>query len=146
MGNSPTEKTWQQISLLQEKLRKTSNCYDAYALEETLNRLLEKLANGETLTEIQIRNMQRDRWRKEHKRRAIVSDLSKTTASENVIDGNLLLFEIERRLTPQNRRLILQKASGYSYAEMAESSNGSNPTAIKKRVSRIREQLLTLAA
>lgn len=146
MGNSLTEKTWQQISLLQEKLSKTSNCYDAYAIEETLNGLLEELAKGETLTEKQIRNMQRDRWRKEHKRRAIISNLSKTIKSDAVTDSNLLLFELKRRLTPQNRRLILQKACGYSYAEMAESSNGSNPAGIKKRVSRIREQLVPLAA
>jgi len=146
MGNSLIEKTWQQVNLLQEKISKTSNCYDAYALEETLNRLLDKLAKGETLTEKQIRNMQRDRWRKEHKRRAIVADLGKTRKCDEVTDGNLLIFELERRLSPQNKRLILQKACGYSYSEMAKLSNGSNPSAIKKRVSRIREQLMPLAA
>ena len=146
MGNSLTENTWQQISVLQDKLSKTSNCYDAYALEETLNGLLDKIAKGETLTEKQIRNMQRDRWRKEHKRRATVKDISKTTICDEVFDDNLLIFELQRRLSPQNKRLILQKACGYSYAEMAELSNGSNPTAIKKRVSRIREQLMPLAA
>ena len=146
MGNSQTEKTHLQIIALQTKLSKTTNCHDAYAIEETLNSLVEKLAKGEASTDKQIRNMKRDRWRKEYQRRVTDGDLIALNDNHVSQKGEVMLFEIQRRLTPQNFDLIVRKASGYSYEELSNLSGGCSPSTLKKRISRIREQLKLLAA
>lgn len=146
MGNPQTEKTYLQIIELQKKLSKTTNCHDAYAIEETLNSLVEKLAKGETSTNKQIRNMKRDRWRKEYQRRITDGELIALNDNHISQKGEVMLFEIQRRLTPQNFDLIVRKASGYSYNELSKPSNASSPDALKKRVSRIRQQLIPLIA
>lgn len=147
MGNYPwTNDACRQILALQKQLSKTTDIHVEYAIQETLNSLIEKTVREEALNDRQIQNMKRDRWRKEHKRRVTDTDIEALKGNPPIQDENIFIFEIQRQLSPQSFDLLLRKASGYSYAELSQTAQGVSASTLKKRVNRIRKKLAPLAA
>lgn len=147
MGNYPwNKKTRQQYIGLQESLSKTTNCYRARAIEETLNSFVEKISKGETLTDNQIKNMLHDRWRKGRNRELLIAKQKPAESCESGVEAIITISQLSRNFPKRDFKLIIGKAQGYTVKELAVSSNGLSEEAIKKRISRARNKIVRMAA
>lgn len=147
MGTLPqNNESYLQMAALQEKLRKTTDCYKANAIEETLNRLLESITNGQKLTNKQINNMQRDGFRKSHKRKALLDKYYRPSSSESVAENRVAILQISRKVGPANFSVVVDNAMGFTFKEISERPNMASVSALKTRASRCRGDIALLAA
>lgn len=133
-----------QVTKLQNDLRNTTNCHKANAIDQTLGCLVEKIAAGEQLTDKQVQNMQRDRWRKERKREVILKKIDITEAYDSSSDELIMISDISRVLPKTDFKLVIRKAAGYTNFELSAQFPSLSSAAIKKRIYRSYEKIAHL--
>ena len=143
------EALWAAYAHLQSMLNRTTNAYKAAGIEAAMADLLEKIEKGEPCTLKQTKNLVINRIGRERRRRAIVHfgrhDLVPRMSTEGSAESLLTLAKCAEVCGPRDFKLLVNRALGHSYGELARAT-GVNQNTLKVRVHRIRQNIDHLAA
>ena len=145
MGNPD----WAQYARLQSMLNSTTNAYKAAGIEAAMDDLLEKFARGVPCTSEQTTNLVINRIGKERRHRGMLfsrqHDLAPGIATAGLAESRLTLGKCAKVCGPRDFKLLVNRACGWSYSELANAT-GVNQNTLKTRVHRVRQKLRLLAA
>ena len=143
------EDSWAAYAHFQSILDRTTNAYVAAGIEAAMADLLETIARGEPFTPKQTKNLVVNRIGRERRRRAIVysgrHDLVPEMATEGSAESRLTLVKCAEICGPRDFRLLVSRALGRCYGELAKAT-GENQNTLKIRVHRVRQKIGHLAA
>ena len=145
MGNPD----WAQYARLQSMLDSTTNAYKAAGIEAAMNDLLEKFGKGVPCTPEQTKNLVVNRIGKERRHRGMLysrqHDLAPAIATAGLAESRLTLKKCAEACGARAFELLVNRASGFSYGELAKAT-GVNQNTLKVRAHRARQKIIFLAA
>ena len=144
-----TEDPWAEYARLQGVLERTANTQSAAGIEAAMCEILDRMARGESCTAEQCKNLVVNRTNRERRRRAMLYQSAQaidgSTVGISAVENRVLLAECEAICGPVDFNLLVDRASGFSFGELAVVT-GLSENALKVRVHRARKKILPLAA
>lgn len=138
------DEPWASYQRLQSLLASTTNQHRAAGIEAALTDLLTKIERGECIIPEQVDYLVINRIGRERRRRAMLysreRELVRVVASERIPEIRLTLEECAAVCGRRDFDLLVLRARGHSYGELAKAT-GVNQNTLKVRVHRARRRL-----